>query len=120
MDYKIIAADASTGQIQVSYAHEGNDLAVFSIDVPIVDGAFLTGEALDNEIQCRAPTWLVQRKNELSVATGFDQIVALVAAPTVLDLQASPWTPTNPEILKDVQLKVAIQAALDEMNGTTV
>jgi hypothetical protein len=83
MDYRIIAAYAATGQIQVTYSTEGEDIATYAIDVPIVDGAFLTGDALAAEIQLRAPVWLLERKAEVSTAIGFDEINALVEPPTV-------------------------------------
>jgi hypothetical protein len=81
MDYRIIAADATIGQIQVTYSNTGEDIATYAIDVPVVDGAFLTGDALAEEIQRRAPVWLLERKAEVAIATGFDQINALVQAP---------------------------------------
>jgi hypothetical protein len=77
MDYRIISADATIGQIQVTYSNSGTDIATYAIDVPIVEGAFLTGDALVAEIQSRAPVWLVERKSSTSTATGFDTIVEL-------------------------------------------
>ena len=81
MDYRIIAANAEIGQIQVTYSDSGADIATYAIDVPVVDGAFLTGDALTAEIQMRAPVFLVERKAAVAVATGFDEIQALVQAP---------------------------------------
>jgi hypothetical protein len=78
MDYQIISANADIGQIEVLYKQDGVDLATYAIDVPIVNGAFLTVAELDAEIQHRAPTWLNERKKELATATGFNEIVALV------------------------------------------
>lgn len=78
MDYRIIRATSETGQIEVMYTHENEDIAAYSIDVPIVDGAFITGEALDSEIRFRAPTWLIKRNQELKQAEGFEHIEALV------------------------------------------
>ena len=77
MDYRVIAANAAIGQIQVIYSDSGADIATYTIDVPIVDGAFLTGDALAAEIQSRAPVWLLDRKNAVSTANGFDTIVEL-------------------------------------------
>jgi hypothetical protein len=83
MDYRIISANATIGQIQVTYSNEGEDIATYAIDVPVVDGAFLTGDALAAEIQLRAPVWLLERKAEVSTAIGFDEISALVEPPVV-------------------------------------
>jgi len=77
MDYQIIRTTPEIGQIEVLYKQDGQPIAAFSIDVPIVDGAYITGEALDAEILHRAPTWLVERKQAVVSATGFEQIVAI-------------------------------------------
>jgi hypothetical protein len=81
MDYRIIAADATIGQIQVTYSNAGTDIATYAIDVPVINGVFLTGDALTEEIQRRAPVWLLERKAEVAAAIGFDQITALVQPP---------------------------------------
>jgi hypothetical protein len=78
MDYQIFRATPSIGQIEVLYKEGDKLLGAYAIDVPIVDGAFLTGDALHEEIMHRAPTWATQREQEVATATGFDQIVALV------------------------------------------
>lgn len=78
MDYQIIRATPEIGQIEVLYKEGDKPVGVYAIDVPIVDGAFLTGDALREEIMHRAPTWAIQREQEVATATGFDQIVALV------------------------------------------
>ena len=84
MEYTITAANAAIGQIEVTYKNNGDTVATYAIDVPVVDGAFITGEALEAEIQRRAPTWLVERTQEVQAATGFDAIVAQVQAPAVV------------------------------------
>ena len=76
--YKIVAADRSVGQIQVAYFQGEKMLGSWAIDVPVADGSFLTTEALDAEIMHRAPSWAVEREQQVATATGFDQIVALV------------------------------------------
>jgi len=78
MDYQIIRATPEIGQIEVLYKEGEKLLGAYAIDVPVVDGAFLTGTALHEEIMHRAPTWATQREQEVALATGFDQIVALV------------------------------------------
>jgi hypothetical protein len=84
MDYKIVAADAAMGQIQVTYSSNGVDIATYAMDVPVVDGAFITGDALAIEIQHRAPLWLLERTQEVQTATGFDAILAQVQTPVVV------------------------------------
>jgi hypothetical protein len=97
MDYRIVAANAAIGQIQVTYSNADIDIATYAIDVPIVDGAFITGTALDAEIQHRAPNWLVERAATVAVATGFSDIEALVVAPPVAVV-----TPTIPFTVSEV------------------
>ena len=94
MDYRIVAADAAIGQIQVTYSNAGEDIATYAIDVPVVNGAFLTGDALAEEIQRRAPVWLLERKAEVASATGFDSILALVQTP--------PPSPSIDSIITDL------------------
>lgn len=98
MDYKIIAANAAIGQIQVTYSNAGSDVATYAIDVPVVGGAFITGAELDAEIQRRAPTWLVERQAEVSAATGFDAIHSLVQAPVAPTPVLSPVAFTISEV----------------------
>lgn len=88
MDYQIIRATPEIGQIEVLYKDGNKPVGAYAIDVPVVDGAFLTGDALHNEIMHRAPTWVSQRTQEVASATGFDQIVALVQ-PLPVDEQTS-------------------------------
>lgn len=79
MRYNIIAADRSIGQIQVAYKdNDENVVGIYAIDVAVIDGKFLTGDALHQEILHRAPTWVSTREQEVRSATGFDEIEALV------------------------------------------
>lgn len=89
MDYQIIRATPEIGQIEVLYKEGEKLLGTYAIDVPVVDGVFLTGNALHEEIMHRAPTWATQREQEVALAAGFDQIVALV--------QELPVETPNPE-----------------------
>jgi hypothetical protein len=78
MEYRIIRADAEQGQIEVAYRENGAIVGIYGIEVPIVNGAFVTGDALQAEIMQRAPTWMTNRKQEVAAATGFELIAALV------------------------------------------
>lgn len=97
MEYQIIRATPEIGQIEVLYKESEKVYGVYAIDVPVVEGAFLTGDALHNEIMHRAPTWATQREQEVATATGFDQISALVqavpadAATTEQQANAAMW-----------------------------
>jgi hypothetical protein len=79
MDYQIISSNKTTGQIQVAYKDNvGAIVATYSIDVPIVDGKFITGDQLHQEIIHRAPTWAITRKMDVENASNFDEIETLV------------------------------------------
>jgi hypothetical protein len=95
MDYKIIAANAEIGQIQVTYSDSGADIATYAIDVPVVDGVFLTGDALAAEIQSRAPVWLIERKSMVAAAARFDEIQALVQTPPLVAITETPTSLGN-------------------------
>jgi len=105
MDYKIIAADAALGQIEVTYLKDGDAVATYTIDVPIVGGYYITGETLNQEIIRRAPLWLMERKIAASNAPNFANIAALVQSETVADV-ANPNGPgkaiVDPTTLYDV------------------
>jgi len=105
MDYQIISANAEAGQIEVLYKHAGRDLAVYAIDVPIVEGSYLTGDALVNEILHRAPTWLVERETAKKTAAGFSAIEALV-----VPLPVPPVT--HDEMWADVMFEKQVAKAL--------
>lgn len=80
MNYQIISARPALGQIVVRYLDaQGQALSDYAIDLPVVAGAYPTGEALEAEIQSRAPTWLSVRKSEIAAAD-FSPIEALVTA----------------------------------------
>lgn len=72
--YVITTKNSEIGQISVAYMHNNEVLGEYAIDVPVVDGAYLTGDALHAEIMHRAPYWLISRKQEIQSASGFDQI----------------------------------------------
>lgn len=101
MDYRITRAISEIGQIEVTYTHDNKDVATYAVDVPVVDGAFLTGDALDAEIRHRAPTWLIEREQQVKTAAGFDQIAALV--------QAAPAQPVDPDAQANSQMWAQVQ-----------
>lgn len=110
MDYRITRAISEIGQIEVTYTHDGKDVATYALDVPVVDGAFLTGDALDAEIRHRAPTWLIEREQQVKTAAGFDQIAALVqeAPAQQVDSEAQ----ANAEMWAQLQFEKQVAKAL--------
>lgn len=83
MQYKIVSADPFIGQIKVNYYHNNQFVCQYQIDVPIVEGKFVTGEALEKEIQDRAPTGLVARLEQVNAASNFANLESLVQTQTL-------------------------------------
>ena len=110
MDYQIVKATPEIGQIEVLYKDGDKPLGVFAIDVPVVDGAFLTGEALHEEIMHRAPTWMTQREQEVQTVAGFDAIAALVQ-PIQVD-EATSEQQANAAMWAQVEFEKKVAKAL--------
>jgi hypothetical protein len=105
MDYKIIKADPSTGIINVSYLDtEGKSLAVYAIEVPIVNGTYIKDTELEALIQLNAPNWLLTRKAEAASAHGFDSIASQVDTSALQDIITANTPPgiLNPPTLAEV------------------
>lgn len=109
MDYRIIAANSELGQIRVTYSDNGIDIATYDIDVPIIDGKYITGIDLENEIQARAPIWLLNRKNEAITAQGFDSISALVHTTGTSSVETLPHIVPNEFKFQRVPLHEFVQ-----------
>jgi hypothetical protein len=124
MDYQIIGSDKTIGQIQVAYKNdEGNVVATYAIDVPVIGGKFITGDELHAEIVHRAPTWITNRKKDVAQADNFHHIEALVqklksTAPTISQLQ-------NMEMWEKIQFEektaeVLVKYGLIDKNPTII
>lgn len=99
--YKIVRAVREIGQIEVAYFDGEKHLGTWAIDVPVQDGQFLTGDALDAEIMHRAPSWAVEREQAVAAASGFDQIEALV--------EELPQAPVDPDAEANSQMWAQVQ-----------
>ena len=97
MDYKITAVDTAIGQLTVMFVDSaGAAVATFAVDVPIVDGAFITGDRLEAEIQQRAPVWLLERTTAISTVSNLAHLESLVDPAHVVSVAAVPqvWEET--------------------------
>jgi hypothetical protein len=79
MTYKILTFDASIGQIAVAFYKNEEHLETYTVDVPVVDGAFIAGAELDAHIMQLAPNWKMQRMADTAAATNAVAISELVA-----------------------------------------
>jgi hypothetical protein len=78
MEYQITRATEQTGQIEILYKQDGKPVATYAIDLPVIDGKYITGAELELEIQHRAPVWVAARTEEVKTASNFADIAALV------------------------------------------
>lgn len=99
--YKIVRAARNIGQIEVAYFDQKKHLGTWALDVPVQDGQFLTGDALNAEIMHRAPSWAVEREQAVAAASGFEQIEALV--------QEMPVPPIDPQAEANAQMWAQVE-----------
>ena len=90
MEYKIIDANAAEGTITVRYLYKDFNVATLVIDVPIVDGKYITGQALEDLIQSRAPLELLQRRIDIENAANFVEIESKVESKVESSVLARP------------------------------
>lgn len=113
--YKCIQFNELTGQLVVEI--EGQQ---FSVDVPIENGAFVTGEHLDTWIKACIPTHHYERKARLAEVSNASEISALCSQ-TMKHREVSYWElreqsyPPMSDYLDAVVKddKVAMQAYID-------
>lgn len=74
--YKVLEFNENTGQLVIQFAQ---GLAPLSIDAPIENGLYITGEALDNYVKGFIPTWHLERQAQISAGVAnVEEIKALV------------------------------------------
>lgn len=94
MEYQIISFDESVGQIVVEY----NEGMTFALDLPIEDGAYPEGEALDVLIKQFLPVWVVERKN--AIASGVSNAESIKAV--VVPKPVQPVQQPDAEVLRQM------------------
>lgn len=94
MEYQIIAFDESVGQIVVEY----NEGMTFALDLPIEDGAYPEGEALDVLIKQFLPVWVVERKK--AIASGVSNAESIKAV--VVPKSVQPVQQPDAEVLRQM------------------
>lgn len=86
--YSIINFDKQAGQLLVRFHPEMQPL---SVDVPIIDGRYLAGEALDEYIKNFIPTWHIERLE--AIKNGVSNEAELAALVTPEDEEEQGLTP---------------------------
>jgi hypothetical protein len=86
--YKVLSFNETTGQLTIEFAKE---LAPLTVDVPIENGLYIAGEALDNYVQGFIPTWFIERQTQINAGISNVEVLkalveqtATVEVPTAL------------------------------------
>lgn len=91
--YKVLSFDGNTGQLIIEFAEGFSPL---SIDVPIENGLYITGEALDTYIKGFIPTWHLERQAQIKAGVPNEAEIASLApttptAETTLNQNDAMW-----------------------------
>lgn len=126
--YKVLNFNENTGQLIIEFAQ---GLAPLSVDVPIENGLYITGEALDSYVKGFIPTWHLERQAQINAgianANQLKSLVeqtAAVQVPTALtpeqeqaEANAKMWAEL--EFEKSVA-KVLVKFGVLESDPTTI
>ena len=115
MQYKILSFDESLGQVVVEYSDAAGPVARYAMDLPIVNGQFISGQELDDELNRRAPTYIAERRDQLAVVSNAADIAALVTA-----TPAEVITPTLETVKAAKLLQIAAWRYEQEVSGVEV
>lgn len=111
-DYKVVGFKQDSGQLIIEFAV---GMPPLSIDVPIKDGAFITGEELEAYIQGFIPTWHLERIEQLkagvSNAETLQNLVEETAAVEVPDV-SQVGVQQNADMWEDVYFQQKLAKAL--------
>lgn len=118
--YKIREFNEASGQLIVEYSE---NMAPFAVDIPLVNGVFITGAELDTYIKGFIPHEFIERQAQLAggVANA-EQIRALVEAwPEKEEVNASPLELQQQELENNqmwvnIEFEKRIAAALVKFN----
>jgi hypothetical protein len=91
LTYKIRVFNESTGSIVVEF----QDFAPFNIDLPLVDGKYPEGQALDEFIRGFLPIEFVQRKQIISQGIENASNIAALVEPWPTPEPTTNGTPTS-------------------------
>lgn len=105
MNYKIIGADNRSGSLLIKFYTDGyRDGLIYNVDIPIENGQFVSGDALDAHIMSFAPYGQLERLAFLNAnETPFPQITV---------------EPELRDPILDAPLEASIAFALNQIDGT--
>lgn len=103
MNYQIKSFDSSFGSIVVEF--EGNLL--YNIDIPIENGQYITGDALNSYISGFYPQLIIDRKNQIAQGISNEDAIRSLVVPV----------PQGDNVLQD-PAQLATLAAMQEETQT--
>ena len=113
--YKILSFNETTGQLTIEFAQ---GMSPLSVDVPIKDGLYITGEELDVYVQGFIPTWHIERQAQINQGVANAQELKVLAEqtnpvelPTVLTPEQQQ-TEENQKMWAEVQFQKNVAKAL--------
>jgi hypothetical protein len=77
IEYKIRSFNQTTGSIVVEFM----DFTPFNIDLPVENGLYPEGEALDAYIRGFLPVWVVERKQVIQAGVSNAEAIASLVEP---------------------------------------
>lgn len=111
MNYVIRSFDPNTGSVVVDFENVGR----YNIDLPIENGKYPEGDALDTYIMHHAPTWVIERANQLKAGV---ENAAYIASLVVSEPQVTPTEAQTPDI--DPNAKMWAQAEFERKLGAAL
>lgn len=118
MEYRIIDFNETLGSATVLYTHEGRDIGAFGIEIPIVEGAFITGTALEEFLMSHAPTWILEKENSLKTVSNAEEIKQLIVPLVNPEDQAEQANMIGN--IKEDYLRALIYQVMEEVKDSTV
>ncbi len=121
--YKVLSFNENEGQLIIEFA-EG--YAPLSIDIPIENGLYITGETLDNYIKGFIPTWHLERQEQIKAGIpNADELKSLVENEPIQIQELTENEQKNLEMWSELQFekniaKVLVKFGVIESDPTTI
>jgi hypothetical protein len=77
--YKVLSFNEINGQLTIEFAKE---LAPLTVDVPIENGLYIAGEALDTYVQGFIPTWFIERQAQINAGVANAEVLKALVEQT--------------------------------------
>jgi len=109
LTYKVLNFNENTGQLVIEYAQ---GLAPLSVDVPIQNGLYITGEELDTYVKGFIPTWHLERQAQITAGVAnANELQALVEETASVEL---PVTATQEQLQAEENAKMWAQLQFEQ------